>query len=66
MEYLEMKDRRARLMKNTRGLGKKAKRSEIKDIIKKQKIELCCIQETKMGEVSKNKCTGLWGDSYFD
>ncbi|KAL8506366.1 hypothetical protein ACS0TY_017299 [Phlomoides rotata] len=50
---------------NVRGLGKKAKRREIRDIIKKQNIDLCCIQETKMEEVSKNRCAGLWGDSNF-
>ncbi|KAL8521151.1 hypothetical protein ACS0TY_011630 [Phlomoides rotata] len=43
---------------NVRGLGKKAKRREVRDIIKKQKIDLCCIQETKLEEVSKIRCTG--------
>ncbi|KAL8498958.1 hypothetical protein ACS0TY_022064 [Phlomoides rotata] len=51
---------------NVRGLGKKAKRMEVKDIIKKHKIELCCIQETKLEEVSKIRCMGLWGNPNFD
>ncbi|KAL8557651.1 hypothetical protein ACS0TY_004930 [Phlomoides rotata] len=51
---------------NVRGLGKKAKRREVRDIIKKQKIELCCIQETKLEEITKFRCMGLWGNSNFD
>ncbi|KAL8513736.1 hypothetical protein ACS0TY_013010 [Phlomoides rotata] len=51
---------------NVRGLGKKAKRMKVKEIIKKQNIDLCCIQETKMEEVSKLRCLGLWGNPNFE
>ncbi|KAL8485188.1 hypothetical protein ACS0TY_027479 [Phlomoides rotata] len=51
---------------NVRGLGKKAKRRGVKDIIKKQEIELCCIQETKIQEVSKIRCMSLWRNPNFD
>ncbi|KAL8499021.1 hypothetical protein ACS0TY_022108 [Phlomoides rotata] len=51
---------------NVRGLGKKAKRREVRDIIKKQRIELCCVQEMKWEEVTKFRCMSLWGNSNFD
>ncbi|KAL8469586.1 hypothetical protein ACS0TY_032435 [Phlomoides rotata] len=51
---------------NVRGLGKKAKRRGIKDLIRKHKIDLCCIQETQLEEITKIRCTGLWGDGSFE
>ncbi|KAL8544723.1 hypothetical protein ACS0TY_005092 [Phlomoides rotata] len=39
---------------------------EVRDIIKKQKIDMCCIQETKWEEVTKNRCMGLWGNPNLD
>lgn len=51
---------------NARGLGIKAKRSEIKRLVIKHNIEFCCIQETKIGRMENNICKALWKDFNFD
>lgn len=42
---------------NVRGLGKKAKRKEIKEMLKKHRIDFCCIQETKMERMGNKICS---------
>ncbi|KAL8557753.1 hypothetical protein ACS0TY_005021 [Phlomoides rotata] len=51
---------------NTRGLGKKAKRKEVRIILQKHSIDLCCLQETKLESISENVCKSIWGHSKFD
>lgn len=50
---------------NVRGLGKRAKRREIREMLKKFKIEFCCIQETKLEKIGDRICRGLCGDQNF-
>lgn len=51
---------------NVRGLGKKAKRREIKEMLKKNNIDFCCIQETKLGSMENRICNSIWGDRNYD
>lgn len=45
---------------NVRGLGKRAKRREIKEMMVKHKIDFCCIQETKLEAIDSRICKSLW------
>ncbi|KAL8495330.1 hypothetical protein ACS0TY_019475 [Phlomoides rotata] len=51
---------------NVRGLGKRMKRSEIRRMISKNGIEICCIQESKMEIMESRVGTELWPDKVFD
>jgi hypothetical protein len=46
---------------NIRGLGGAVKRSTIKELIRKEKIQFLAVQETKMETISDSFCYGLWG-----
>ncbi|KAL8557052.1 hypothetical protein ACS0TY_004501 [Phlomoides rotata] len=46
---------------NVRGLGKKAKRREIREMIAKYRIEFCCLQEIKLELMEDSICTSVWG-----
>lgn len=41
---------------NIRGLGKKLKRSEIRNLVRKHNVDICCIQETKMEHMEVKMC----------
>jgi len=41
---------------NIRGLGGRIKRKYISDLIKKQQVGFICLQETKCGHNSKERC----------
>ncbi|KAL8483361.1 hypothetical protein ACS0TY_026168 [Phlomoides rotata] len=47
-------------------LGKKVKRKEVRELIQKHKIDICCLQETKMESFSDIVCKSIWGHSKFD
>ncbi|KAL8488156.1 hypothetical protein ACS0TY_024444 [Phlomoides rotata] len=51
---------------NVRGLGKKAKRKEIRSMLIKYNIDMCCIQETKIENLEEKVCKSLWRDQHFD
>lgn len=51
---------------NIIGLGKRVKRKEIKDLIVKDKIDMCYIQVTRLEVLKKNICTSIWFDNNFD
>lgn len=51
---------------NIRGLGKKIKRSELKNLIKDHRIDVCCIQETKIEKIESWMCRAIWGNNNFD
>ncbi|KAL8487341.1 hypothetical protein ACS0TY_023861 [Phlomoides rotata] len=48
---------------NIRGLGNNIKKKEIQEIIRKQSIEFCCIQESKLELVDDRICRSIWGNS---
>jgi len=47
---------------NIRGLGGRIKRKYISDLIKKQQVGFICLQETKCGHNSKERCYQIWGE----
>jgi exonuclease III len=46
---------------NIRGLGGRVKKRRIRELVRKEKIDVLAIQETKMGSVNPSFCCGLWG-----
>ncbi|GJV46815.1 RNA-directed DNA polymerase, eukaryota [Tanacetum coccineum] len=48
------------------GLGSKAKKDWIKELISKHKVSFLSIQETKMESVSAMEVKFLWGNYFFD
>jgi exonuclease III len=46
---------------NIRGLGGAVKRSSIKDLLRKEKVDFLALQETKMELITDSVCYGLWG-----
>lgn len=46
---------------NYRGIGKKAKRREIKEMLRKVKVDFCCIQETKLENLRERTARSIWG-----
>lgn len=51
---------------NIRGLGGKIKKKEISKLIHEHSVDLICLQETKMEEVSSQLCLSLWAGDDFD
>lgn len=51
---------------NIRGLGGRIRRSAIRDLIKKEKVEFMCIQETKLENCDSMLCQSLWGGTDMD
>lgn len=47
---------------NTRGLGSDLKRRAVKNIVSQFKIDLVCLQETKLQEVDLRICKQIWGE----
>ena len=48
---------------NVRGLRRGIKWSSIRRMVKKEHIDMICIQETKKEVIEKSMCQALWGDS---
>ncbi|KAL8492954.1 hypothetical protein ACS0TY_024238 [Phlomoides rotata] len=48
---------------NIRGLGNTIKKKEIQELIQKQGVEFCCIQESKLEVVDEYMCRTIWGNS---
>jgi mannosylglycoprotein endo-beta-mannosidase len=46
---------------NIRGLGSRVKRSLIKELVLKEKVDFLAIQETKLEAISDGICFSLWG-----
>ncbi|XP_057779903.1 uncharacterized protein LOC130998504 [Salvia miltiorrhiza] len=51
---------------NIRGLGSVAKQRDVTDLVKGQKIDFCCLQETKMEVFKDLFCKSWWGSNYTD
>lgn len=47
---------------NVRGLGRGVKWAAIRRLIKKENVDMICIQETKKEIIEKTMCQALWGD----
>lgn len=48
---------------NIRGLGGRSKKSEIRELVAKEKVEFLCLQETKLDVVDERLAYILWGNS---
>lgn len=46
---------------NIRGLGSTVKRKEVLSLISKLRVDICCIQETKIESMDVNLCKTVWG-----
>jgi exonuclease III len=46
---------------NIRGLGGRVKRRKVRELVRREKIELLALQETKVGSVDHSFCRRLWG-----
>ncbi|XP_057779792.1 uncharacterized protein LOC130998391 [Salvia miltiorrhiza] len=46
---------------NIRGLGSKIKKREVRELIQKQKIDFCFLQETKMENINEFDLKSIWG-----
>lgn len=46
---------------NIRGVGSDLKRREVQELIFKQKIDMICIQESKLELVNEVICHSVWG-----
>lgn len=51
---------------NSRGMGSSLKQKAIKTLILQHKVDLICVQETKLQVVDLRSCNALWGDTDFD
>lgn len=50
---------------NINGLGKDVKKEWVKEIIKNQRINTLCIQETKRERTNEASIRSLWGNKPF-
>jgi exonuclease III len=46
---------------NIRGLGGRVKRRKVRELVRREKIELLALQETKVSNVDHSFCRRLWG-----
>jgi exonuclease III len=46
---------------NIRGLGGRVKRRKVRDLVRRKKVEVLALQETKVGSVDFSLCRRLWG-----
>ncbi|KAL8463824.1 hypothetical protein ACS0TY_033680 [Phlomoides rotata] len=51
---------------NVRGLGQRMKRKDVKQMIIQNKIDICCIQESKLEKTEQIIRRELWYNSNFD
>lgn len=48
---------------NVRGLGRGIKWTAIRRLVKKHKVDLLCLPETKKQQIDTKMCQSLWGDN---
>lgn len=48
---------------NIRGLGRGVKWAAIRRLIRKENVDMICLQETKKEVIDKAMCQSLWGDA---
>jgi hypothetical protein len=51
---------------NVRDLGSFGKMREVRQLVRKKKPFIICIQETKLSVFYVNVCKSLWGDKFVD
>lgn len=48
---------------NIKGVGSRLKRNELQELVRKNKVDVVCLQETKIEDVSEKKCRLIWGSA---
>lgn len=48
---------------NVRGLERAVKWAAIRRLVKKEKLDMICIQETKKESIERSMCQAMWGDT---
>ncbi|GKU99314.1 hypothetical protein SLEP1_g12182 [Rubroshorea leprosula] len=61
IEEMESRDSRDKAEKANHGSGEARKRRQIRELVKKEKVEFLAIQETKLQAVDNSICRGVWG-----
>ncbi|KAJ1413391.1 Endonuclease/exonuclease/phosphatase superfamily [Sesbania bispinosa] len=61
---MEVRDRESKL--NDEGARGRLKKVELLNLVKSEKADLLCVQETKMQEIDRKLCGSLWDDDKFD
>lgn len=51
---------------NIRGAGRRVKRKEVRDLVRKEGIDFCCIQESKLEIVDERIGRAIWGRRNFE
>lgn len=51
---------------NVRGLGRWEKRKGVKEIVRRVKTDVCCLQETKLELVNRRIINSIWWKTPFD
>jgi exonuclease III len=51
---------------NVRGLNERDKRLRISNLLRLWKVDIICLQKTKMESISNNFVQSLWGCPYMD
>src|ERR1044072_4379111 len=51
---------------NVRGIGSSIKQQAMRCLISKYKVDLICLQESKLEVVDVNLCRRIWGDAVFE
>lgn len=50
---------------NIRGIGGQAKKIEVQQLVREQKLDLLCLQESKVEIIERVRCATLWDDDDF-
>lgn len=50
---------------NIRGLGSRVKKTEVNNSIRSHKIDICCLQKTKLENLNEQICRETWGTKNF-
>ncbi|KAL8524765.1 hypothetical protein ACS0TY_014392 [Phlomoides rotata] len=51
---------------NMRGAGRREKRREVRELLIKKKVHICCIQESKLEIIDNKMCKSFWGNRPYD
>ena len=54
------------LSRNARGLNKGVKRLKVKNLLRQSKVDIICLQETKLEFISSSIVKNLWGCPYVE
>lgn len=50
---------------NSRGMGSTIKHKVVRELVSLHKVDIMCIQETKLEDIDTQRCRSIWGDVGF-